>query len=189
MSQKTRIDLIQQAPPAEKGAPKAGKEEAAEEAGKGGGRKKLFLLIGLASVLLLGGGTGAAAYLGWLPGQGKVGAKAEAASPKKSEPGPTVKLPPLVINVKEEAGKNYVKAALVLELEKSVKAEEINSRLAALTDEVIMTLSDKRMDEVRDPAFKEKLKEELMAKLNARVGAGHESKKIRQIFFDEFLYE
>jgi flagellar FliL protein len=182
---KTRIDLIQQAPAAEKGNAAAGKEEAV----KGGGRKKLFLLIGLAGALLLGGGAGAAAYLGWLPGQGKEGAKAEAAAPKKSEPGPTVKLPPLVINVKEEAGKNYVKAALVLELEKTVKAEEINSRLAALTDAVIMTLSDKRMEEVRDPGFKEKLKEELMAKLNARVGAGHESKKIRQIFFDEFLYE
>jgi flagellar protein FliL len=186
---KTRIDLIQQAPAAEKGPPKAGSDESKEEAVKGGGKKKLFLLIGLVSLLLLGGGAGAAAYLGWLPGQGKGEAKAEAAAPKKSEPGPTIKLPPLVINVKEDAGKNYVKAALVLELEKSVKAEEINSRLAALTDEVIMTLSDKRLDEVRDPGFKEKLKNELMAKLNARVGAGHESKKIRQIFFDEFLYE
>jgi flagellar protein FliL len=182
---KTRIDLIQQAPAPEGVSPAADKEEAV----KGGGKRKSLLVIGLAGVLLLGGGAGAAAYLGWFTGHGKAATKAEAAAPEKSEPGPTVKLPPLVINVKEEAGKNYVKAALVLELDKKVKAEEINSKIAALTDTVIMTLSDKRMEEVRDPGFKEKLKNELMAKLNAQVGAGHESKKIRQIFFDEFLYE
>jgi flagellar FliL protein len=148
--------------------------------------KKSLMIYGLAGLVFLGGGVGGAGYLGYLPIPGLSQAKkGESAPTKAPEMGPTVKLSPLIINLKEEEGRNYLKATVVLEIGKKDWVEEIQARMSLLTDTVILILSDKRLEDLKDPESKEKLKQELLAKLNQHLQA----QKVNRIYFDEFLYQ
>jgi len=152
---------------------------------KNKGGKVSFLLLGLIGFLLLGG-LGAAAYLGYLPVSGVQGHGKEEVKPKKGiELGPTIKLSPLIVNLKGDHGGDYLKTTLILEVDRKEWVEEIQSRISSLTDIVISTLCDKKIEEVKQPGFKEQLRKELLDKVNVSQGP----RKIRQIYFDEFLYQ
>jgi len=96
-----------------------------------------------------------------------------------------LKLSPLVVNLKEESGRSYLRTTIVLELESDKVGEEIKSRMSLLTDRAISILSDKMLDNMRQPASKEELKQELLSNLNQLF----ESPRIKGIYFDEFLYQ
>ena len=156
--------------------------------------KKSILLFGLGAAVFLGGSAVAAALLGWIhiPGL-STAAKAELPSAEKKaageierhEMGQVVKLSPLVTNLKEESGRNYLKATIVLEVGKKAEVEEVQLKMPILTDAAILTLSDKRLEDLKQPEAKEHLKQELLAKMNQYL----EPKKIQGIYFDEFLYQ
>jgi flagellar basal body-associated protein FliL len=140
----------------------------------------------MAGLVLLSGGVGGAGYLGWIDIPGLSSSqKPESPEAKKPEMGPTVKLSPLTVNLKEESGYHYLKVTIVLEIEQKNVAEEIQARMAPLTDMVILTLGDKKLQELKQPASKESIKKELLTKMNQYL----EPKKIRQIYFDEFIYQ
>lgn len=146
--------------------------------------KKLILPIVIMVIVL--GLAGAALQMGWLviPGlsdESKTGSHGFG----KEEMGPTIKLNPLIINLKDENGKNYLKATIVLEVEKKNQLEEVKKMLSLLTDMIILTLSDKRLEELKQPESKENLKSELLSKMNQPFP----SKMIKRVYFDEFLYE
>lgn len=137
-------------------------------------------------VLLVGGGIGVATYLGFLSIPALSTARPSEASPsKKAEIGETVKLSPLIINLNEENGKHYLKATIVLELEDKKWVEPIQTRMPVFTDTVILIVSEKRLEDLRKGYFKERLKEELLEKFNGHLG----QKGIRNIYFDEFLFQ
>ena len=152
--------------------------------------KKSIFLLGLAAIVLLGGAAVVGSRLGWLPIPGlsegpKPGPKAEPPpAVEKQEMGQVVKLSSLVTNLKEENGRNYLKTTIVLEVEKK-EAEEIQSKMTLLTDAAILTLSDKRLEDLKQPEAKDHLKQELLTKMNQHL----EPKRIKRIYFDEFLYQ
>jgi flagellar basal body-associated protein FliL len=152
--------------------------------------KKSIFLLGLAAIVLLGGAAVVGSRLGWLPIPGlsagpKPGPKAEPPpAVEKQEMGQVVKLSSLVTNLKEENGRNYLKATIVLEVEKK-EVEEIQSKMPLLTDAAILTLSDKRLEDLKQPEAKDHLKQELLTKMNQHL----EPKRIKRIYFDEFLYQ
>jgi flagellar FliL protein len=149
-------------------------------------KKKFILIGGGIGFIFLVGAIGAGGYLGYIPmpklSQSKISAPPKAAS---KEMGPVLKLSPLVVNLKEESGRSYLKTTIVLELESDKVGEEIKSRMSLLTDRVISVLSDKMLEEMRPSASKEQLKQELLSNLNQLF----ESPKIKGIYFDEFLYQ
>jgi flagellar FliL protein len=152
--------------------------------------KKSIFLLGLAAIVLLGGSAVVGSRLGWLPIPGlsagpKPGPKAEPPpAVEKQEMGQVVKLSSLVTNLKEENGRNYLKATIVLEVEKK-EAEEIQSKMPLLMDAAILTLCDKRLEDLKQPDAKDHLKQELLTKMNQHL----EPKRIKRIYFDEFLYQ
>ncbi len=150
------------------------------------GKKKFILISGIAFLVLIGGGIGGAGYLGYIsiPGFTRH-QKLPSDVAKQAEIGPVVKLSPLIVNLKEEAGRNYLKTIIVMEVGKKEWVEEVQSKMVRLMDMAILTLSDKRLEDLRDPESKEKLKSELLVKINEHL----DSKKIKQIYFDEFLYQ
>jgi flagellar FliL protein len=149
-------------------------------------RKKKTLIFGMAGLLFLCGSVGAAWQLGWIALSGSShGKKPESPISERSEIGPTVKLAPLILNLKEESGRNYLKVTIVLEIGKKDWVEEIQSRMPTLTDMVILTLCDKRLQDLRHPEAKEQLKQELLAKMNQYLNTN----KIKRIYFDEFLFQ
>ena len=195
-SKKTEIDLMAIDPSRETGTPKAG----AGRPGEGGKAEKkspslvkrfsamIYLLAGM---LIVSGGLTVALFLGWISistraGQGFPPAGTAAKPPEKPrEMGPTVKLPSLVINLKESTGSHFIKTSMVVELEKAEYQAEIQTRTAPLTDVAILTLGDQKLDDLRDPDYKDKLKKDLAARMNHRLGF----LKIKQVYFDEFIYQ
>jgi len=185
----TKIDLIQlDSPPSKPGA----KGEAAapqEEKGAPKPRNIKILITLVVGFVLLGGGMGAALYLGWLSIPGfsltKKNTVLSASASASAEIGPMVKMSPLIINLKEESGHHYIKASIVLEIGRKDWIEEVQSRVPLLTDLAILTLSDKRLEELKSSGAKENLKKELLMKVNQSL----DSLKVKQIYFDEFLYQ
>jgi flagellar basal body-associated protein FliL len=146
--------------------------------------KKLTLPIVI--VIIFVGLAGVALKLGWLVIPGLTREPGiEFHRIEKGGMGPIVKLNPLIINVKDEGGMSYLKTTIVLEVAKKNQIEEVTKRLPFLTDMVILTLGDKRLEELGQPGSKESLKQELLAKMNQSFP----SNTIKQLFFDEFLYE
>lgn len=149
-------------------------------------KKRAILVVGIALLVLIGVGVGAAGYLGYIPIPGFTRhQKLPSNVVKEAEIGPVVKLSPLIVNLKEEGGRNYLRTIIVMEVGKKEWVEEVQSKMSRLMDMAILTLSDKRLEDLRDPESKEKLKRELLVKINEHLAP----KKIKQIYFDEFLFQ
>ncbi len=198
-NKKTEIDLLEIDPSQEaagRGGAK-GKPQAADvPGGKSSGWRKRFALIIyiLAGIMIISGGIMGALLMGWiqfnsppLESTGKQQGPGKTAKPpgKPPEMGPTLKLSSLVINLNEPSGFHFIKAAVVLELGKADDLEKIKERTAPLTDTVILTLGDQHLTDLMNPEYREKLKKELLTRLNERLA----SQKIKKLYFDEFIYQ
>ena len=164
------------------------KEEATppqEKMGIGAIKKIKILIVAGAGFVLIGGGLGAAIYLDWISIPGLTSTKKPSVIPLPPRIGAMLKISPLVINLKEEGGRHYVKTTIVLEIGQNEWVEEVKSRIPLLTDLAILTLSDKRLEDLKNTAAKENLKKELLGKVNQALN----SPKVNQIYFDEFLYQ
>ena len=160
--------------------------EAGKEAVKTDVKKKPLVLFGAAGFVLIVGGLGVAAYLGYVPLPGISHSKKQVPSVvEKQEMGPVLKLGPLTINLKEGGGTNYIKTTMILEIAQKNWVEDVQSSMPLLIDTVILTLGDKRLEDMKQPDSKEQLKEEFLNKMNEHL----KSKKIKKIYFDEFLYQ
>jgi len=193
MKKKTEIDLIksdssQEQPP----SPPVKREterpppDLPPEKPKAGRIKKSFLIFGMAGLILMGGSVGMALKLGWIsiPGLSQA-KKTESPRPDERGVGPIVKLSPLVVNLKEESGRHYLKTTIILEFREKDRVETVQSSMSLLTDIAILILSEKRVEELRNLEVKEHLKQELLEKMNQHLDPG----KIKRIYFDEFLYQ
>jgi flagellar basal body-associated protein FliL len=144
------------------------------------------LTVPIVVVVIVVALAGVAMQLGWLAIPGLSGEPRRGApGSEKGEMGPVVKLNPLIINLKDEGGMSYLKATIVLEVEQKNKVEEVTKRLPMLTDMAILTLGEKRLQDLEKPESKESLKQELLAKMNQSFP----SKRINRVYFDEFLFE
>ncbi len=198
-NKKTEIDLLEIDPSQEsvgRGGTDGERQSADVSSGKSSGWLKRFSVVIyiLAGMLIISGGIMGALLLGWIqisspnleaPGN-KGGARMAAKPPEKPpEMGPTLKLSSLVINLNEPSGFHFVKVAVVLELAKADDLEKIKERTAPLTDMVILTLGDQQLTDLMNPEYREKLKRELLGRLNQRLP----SREIKKLYFDEFLYQ
>ncbi|MGD0623615.1 MAG: flagellar basal body-associated FliL family protein [Thermodesulfobacteriota bacterium] len=148
-------------------------------------RKIKILIVAVAGFVLIGGGVGAALYLGWISIPGFPSTKKTAVISTPPKIGPMLKISPLVINLKEEGGRHYIKTTIVLEIGQKEWVEEVQSRIPLFSDLAILTLSDKRLEDLKNSAAKENLRKELLVKVNQAL----DSPKVNQIYFDEFLYQ
>lgn len=143
-----------------------------------------MILCAAAALVILGAVAGAGAYFGWIDLPPLFGEEKTAGS-MPPVTGPMVRMNSLVINLKGGNGLHYVKATLVLELEQKKSVEEVQARLAPLTHLAICLLGDKNLEDFRPAGAKEKLKEEMLLKLNDSLAGP----RIRRIYFDEFLFQ
>jgi flagellar FliL protein len=146
---------------------------------------KKILIVALAGFVLVGGGVGSALYFGWISIPGFAVTKKTAKVSTPLTIGPMLKINPLVINLREENGRHYIKTTIILEIGQKEWVEGVQSRIPLLTDLAILTLSDKRIEDLKNPTSKEDLKRELLAKINQAL----DSPKVKQVYFDEFLYQ
>jgi flagellar FliL protein len=195
-NKKTEIDLLE-IDPSQEAAGRAGAKgelQAADvSSGKSSGwrRRFIFIIYILAGILIISGGIMGAFLMGWIQVDGSPqperagNQRGPEKTAKPPEMGPTFKLSSLVINLNEPSGMHFVKATVVLELEKAADLEKIKERTAPLTDTIILTLGDQQLSDLINPEYREKLKKELLTRLNLRLP----SQKIKKLYFDEFIYQ
>ena len=171
----------------------ADEKEEVVEGKKKGGSMVLIIIIALLVLLLVGGG--AAAFL--LLGSDDEMAQPAQAQQMKSAPksakrstdlltiGPMYPMDQFIVNLLSESGSRYLKVTLDIELSGEELAAEMDTKKSLVRDIIIRTLSAKTFEEVSTMKGKDRLKDEIVSKVNEVLADG----QIRNIFFTDFVVQ
>ena len=162
------------------------------------GNMVLIIIIVMLVLLLLGGGAAAFFLLGShddpaaaaAPAAQHQDAKVEKKkSGKKSTDhlaiGPMYPMAPFVVNLLSETGNRFLKVAVDLELSDAKAQPEMDHKKSLVRDIIIRTFSSKTFEEISTLKGKDKLKEEVLDKINENLSDG----QIKNIYFTDFVVQ
>ena len=172
-------------------AAKKGEEDVIEKKPKG--NMILVIVIALLVVLLLGGGTAAFFLLGSNDeAVQEATTQATQNSPKKPTKktdglaiGPMYPMTQFVVNLLSDSGNRFLKVAVDLELSDAKLQPEMDHKKSLVRDIIIRTFSSKTFEEISTLKGKDKLKQEVIDKINEKLTDGH----IRNIYFTDFVVQ
>lgn len=90
-----------------------------------------------------------------------------------------------VVNLLSESGTRYLKTTMNLELSEQTLSPEIDKKQALIRDIIIRTLSAKTYEDVSTAKGKERLKDELVTRINEVLRDGY----IKNVFFTDFIVQ
>ena len=90
-----------------------------------------------------------------------------------------------IVNLAETGGQRYLKVNMQLQMNGEELREELTARTPQIMDMVISILSSKTIDEVTSAVGRNRLKREIIDKINAELVTG----KIVNVFFTEFVIQ
>jgi flagellar FliL protein len=148
------------------------------------GKKQKIIAGGVAGLLLIGGGGGA--YF-MMSGSGEKHEKAE--TEKKAEPVeeeaeaegeegkggelPLVDVPAMIVNLRTSDGNaRYLKLHFMIEARSAAKVEPLKAKLPAIIDAYQPFLRELRPEDLNGSAAVFRIKEEMLVRATAAVGAG-----------------
>lgn len=163
------------------------------------GNMVLIIIIVMLVLLLLGGGAAAFFLLGSSDEQSAAQAAPAAqqhdakADKKKSSKkstdhltiGPMYPMAPFVVNLLSETGNRFLKVAVDLELSDAKAQPEMDHKKSLVRDIIIRTFSSKTFEEISTLKGKDKLKEEVLDKINENLSDG----QIKNIYFTDFVVQ
>ena len=161
-------------------------DEAAEKAAVKAPKKGFMKLaiIGAAAVVIIGGG-----FAGWKLFLHKSGDEGPAAATSKpadnNAPGYIVTMDPFIINLSDPSVVTYLKITVNLEVENEIMNAEIQTRTPQIRDAVLMLLTSKTADDVKDTGGKLKLQDEMVSRINHFLTTG----KVKAVYFTEFVMQ
>jgi len=179
-------------------------QAAAEAPAEGGSKKKLFIIIGAAALVLVIAGV----VVFMMMGKGdkkKEGADAQGA-PAAAEGGhgaappaaggahggaaaPGVStvfsLEPFIVNIYDGQELRYLKVKIELEMANAAVKPELEGRLAAIRDAILVVLTTKTLQEVQDVQGKNQLREEILTAISKIVAQG----KVSKVYFTDFVVQ
>ena len=173
----------------------AKEEQAAVEAEAGGGNKKMIIIIGAAVALVVILGVVAFMLMG--KGSKKEPAKEGAATEAKAEGGHGAAAPgaagasimfplePFIVNIYDGQELRYLKVKIEVEMSSAAVKGELDGKLAAMRDTILILLSAKTLHDIQDAQGKTQLKEEIFAAVNKILPPG----KITKIYFTDFVVQ
>jgi flagellar FliL protein len=188
------------------------KEEqaAAEQPEEGGSKKKLFIIIGaavgvaiiLAVVFMMMGKGGKkekpkdgaeatteakADAHGGAPAPAAGGAHGGGAPAAAGAAGVANIFPlePFIVNIYDGQELRYLKVRIEMEMVGAGVKAELDMRLAAIRDSILVLLSTKTLQDIQDVQGKNQLKDEILAALNKLIPPG----KISKIYFTDFVVQ
>ena len=142
---------------------------------------KIWILVGIVLVLIAGGVSFWA--LPHLRGNGKASADAK---PMTERVKGTLALDPFLVNLADPDESRFVKGTFQLGLAEELGEKEKDSvAIAAMRDSIITLLSSKTADQILTPQGKEKLRQEILAKVNA----SSPQLKIVEVFIVDFVVQ
>jgi flagellar protein FliL len=163
-------------------------EEESEE--KPEGSKKTMMIVVVLVVSLACIGAGLFFYLKSSGGESShsSGAKKSGGhAPKNEEPAAIFAMEPFVVNIRDNSDVRYLKLKVEFEVVaegKEVKAE-LDPYLPQVKDAILMLLTSKTLDEVKDISGKTRLKQEIMSSACRIFPRG----KVTKVFFTDFVIQ
>ena len=155
-------------------------------------RKKIILIAGVALALVLAGSMAVWFFAPqWLPDGFRPGAATDdtqaktAEQEKHREPEVGADLDVFVVNLAGPAPGRYLRTTLSLGVKSEHEKEEIKEFSGPIRHAVIMFLTEKQVEDLLDPAGKNRVRVELQKKINAAVG----KKIVSNVYFKEFLIQ
>ncbi|MFN3505296.1 MAG: flagellar basal body-associated protein FliL, partial [Caldimicrobium sp.] len=94
-------------------------------------------------------------------------------------------LDPVIVNLLDPTGKRYLQIMMTLEIVDKKAEEEAKKKEAIMKDIILSTLSGKTVEEVIVPDAKEKIKKELLQKINEGLG----EELISNIYITQYIVE
>ncbi|MEZ4483702.1 MAG: flagellar basal body-associated FliL family protein [Syntrophotaleaceae bacterium] len=163
-------------------------ETSAETGADGKKSKKMLIIIAAALVVVLGGG--AAAFFLLKGGDDpdpavQAAAPSSPAAPAQGTIGPMVEIEPFIINILDDQGTRYLKAAITLETDNDPVVEEINQRMPQIRDAILLLVGNKTFSELADLQGKLQLRSEIRERLNKLLAGG----RVQKIYFTEFVVQ
>lgn len=169
-----------------------GDEDEFERHDDGSGKKKLFIIIGVA-LLLVVGGIAAAYFTGVLqPVLDMMGGGEEVATetlPEEAMLGTTFVPYPLdemLVNLTTSGRKSqFLKIKVTLELQNATDVPAVEMKKDRITDSFQVYLRELRVEDLKGSAGMYRLREELLARVNAAVAPV----KVNDVLFNEMLVQ
>lgn len=171
-------------------------EEVVEEPKKkSGGKMMLIIIIVLILILLIGGGLAAFLLLSGDDEMAPSNTQQQQSTQQVKTPGqrsenlisigPMYPLDQFVVNLLSESGSRFLKTSLDIELDSEDLASEMDAKKSAIRDIIIRTLSSKTFEEVSTMKGKDKLKDQIVERVNAALADG----QVKNIFFTDFVVQ
>lgn len=155
----------------------------------------LLLVGGLIVVLLASGGDSGEQDPAIATAQTQEVAQQAVAKPGATAPkersndffnvGPMYPLDQFLVNLLSETGSRYLKMTINIELSAETLTPEIDQKKPLLRDIVIRILTSKTYEDISTAKGKERLKDEIAAKINETLRDGY----IKNVFFTDFIVQ
>ena len=170
---------------------KDGKDEAAggDPTRKGSKRGLIkYGIIGVGVLIILSGG-----FFGWRVFSKKGaedGAHVSTASTTegdshKESTGHIVPLDSFVINLADPSEVRYLKVTINLEVDKGATIDEAQTKMPQIRDALLMLLTSKTSNDMKDTGGKLKLQDEMVARVNNFIRTG----KVKAVYLTEFVMQ
>ncbi|CBG40359.1 flagellar basal body-associated protein FliL [Helicobacter mustelae] len=166
-------------------------EEAKQEKGKS--KALLFVILGVVVFLIIV----IALVVMLLMGGEKQEAKQEVPAASKTQApgtkdtsllsiGPLYSMPkPFIVNLVTQSGRRYLKTSITFELSNPKLQQEVEQKTSILQDIIIDVLSSKSIEEIVTTKGKERIKDEILQRVNQILVDGY----MKNIFFTEFVVQ
>lgn len=148
----------------------------------------LLVILIVVAILIFSGNDEPQANEPIQPTQQSAASKGSMANPNSSllSVGPMYPLKQFIINLMSTgSGKRYLKTSIVLELSVAPLQQEVDTKNDVIRDVIITILSSKTLEEVQTTRGKQKLKEEIIERINEFLVDG----RISNLFFTEFVVQ
>jgi flagellar protein FliL len=147
---------------------------------KGKGGLKKWIIIGVVVLVVLGAAVGGGMYVL----NNVMGSKHEAA---KAPPiiGTMWNLDPFIVNLMDNGGERYLKVVMQCEVSDPLIIAELDQVKPRVRDSILDLLSSKTLADLADAPGKQRLREEIILRVNNSITRG----RISKVYFTEFVIQ
>lgn len=151
-----------------------------------GQRKRSYLhivvMVVVVLVLLVGAGVGTALFI---KQKSTAEEKKRSAAQVTAAIGPVWSMESIIVNLADGGGERYLKVAMQFEVATPEATKELDLVKPKIQDMVIDLLSSKTYADLADNAGKQRLREEIILRVNSIFAQG----KVTKVYFTEFIIQ
>ena len=155
-------------------------QETEEKPAKKSGSMLKWIIIGGVSLVIVAAAVGGGLY--YFSGAETVKKKPQAPPPIIGTLWP---MEPYIVNLRDNNGERYLKVVLQLEMSNPELVSELNLLKPKLRDSTLDLLTTRSYQELQEFSGKQKLREDIMIRLNSFLTSG----KIVRIYFTDFVIQ